>query len=550
MQQQPIGTTQGPGERPHEYLFVTPDPQQRAKHGEFVYYEALIDGQQRAILGRIIGRQPIRLYPNALLADPLVPPGEVAELLGIDSGHELYQVTVAIIGYYTDGLGFVNPRIPPRPGAPILLVPDDMLAGTLCRLGPQQRGAVHIGSLLSRPAGQVPVALDAREFTSTHLAIIASTGAGKSYLAGVMIEELLSPHNRAAVLIIDPHAEYDTLDELQGHPAFCQAGYRPSVKVVRPQDIHVRVSSLEFGDLRYLLPEMTDKMMHQLRQALQQVRRQHGDNWTRSDLQVAIRAQGGQPVTDPDEDDRLDPTIAALLWRLDSVLDRNSIFDDDLDLELRELFRPGRCTMLQLDEINERDQCIVVATLLRRLYRARMNTVRGRLDSRDRDHLPYPAFVLLEEAHTYAPAGGDQVTSTILKQILSEGRKFGVAVGLISQRPGKLDADVLSQCMTQCIMRIVNPVDQARIAESVESVGRDLLDELPALSKGQVIVAGAAVNSPVLVQVRQRLTRHGAESPDAPAEWLAYFDQRQQRQRARDDAPPADSPPDVPRLYR
>ena len=71
-----------------------------------------------------------------------------------------------------------------------------------------------------------------------------------------------------------------------------------------------------------------------------------------------------------------------------------------------------------------------------------------------------------------------------MKTILSEGRKFGVAVGLISQRPGKLDADVLSQCMTQFILRIVNPVDQARVAESVESVGRDLLQELPALSKG------------------------------------------------------------------
>ena len=80
------------------------------------------------------------------------------------------------------------------------------------------------------------------------------------------------------------------------------------------------------------------------------------------------------------------------------------------------------------------------------------------------ESLPYPVFVLLEEAHRYAPAGQQVVSTNILKQILSEGRKFGVGIGLITQRPGKLDQDVLSQCMTQFIMRIVNPIDQQTIA--------------------------------------------------------------------------------------
>ncbi|MCL4858761.1 MAG: ATP-binding protein, partial [Caldilineaceae bacterium] len=81
----------------------------------------------------------------------------------------------------------------------------------------------------------------------------------------------------------------------------------------------------------------------------------------------------------------------------------------------------------------------------------------------------------------------------------------------------------LSQCMTQCIMRITNPIDQARIAESVESVGRDLLRELPSLSKGQVIISGASVNTPVMLRVRQRITEHGGQSIDAPEEWLQWF---------------------------
>jgi DNA helicase HerA-like ATPase len=197
--------------------------------------------------------------------------------------------------------------------------------------------------------------------------------------------------------------------------------------------------------------------------------------------------------------------------------------------------------VLQLNEVDHREQQVVVATLLRRLLQARMETEKGQAGEKDETYLPYPAFVLIEEAHRFAPASGDLVSSQILKTILSEGRKFGVGVGLISQRPGKLDSDVLSQCMSQFLLRIVNPVDQARVAESVESVGRDLLKELPALSKGQAIVSGAAVNTPVLCRVRRRITEHGAEDVDAPARWLQWFEEQRDQQSERDQALPFQS---------
>jgi DNA helicase HerA-like ATPase len=289
---------------------------------------------------------------------------------------------------------------------------------------------------------------------------------------------------------------------------------------------------------------MSDRMRYYLRRAYSRVRNNANlGRWTRDELMVAIRSGGRGEYYAPEEDevsDQEDPTIGALEWRIDDVLMHSPIFDDYRSLPLDDLLRPGRCTVLQLNDIPERQQQIIVATLLRRIDTARRETTRGAVGPKDEDYLPYPVFVLIEEAHNYAPAGAEIVTTEILKQILAEGRKFGVAVGLISQRPGKLDADVLSQCMTQCIMRIVNPVDQGRIAESIETVGRDLLQELPALSRGQVVVAGASVNTPVLVQVRPRITRHGAENPDAPQEWRDYFSAEAVRQRARDSAIPSD----------
>ncbi|MBC7255287.1 MAG: ATP-binding protein [Chloroflexi bacterium] len=541
MLQEPIGTTKGPGETPNEYTFITRDPEQRVKYGEFVYYRAPVEGEMREILARVSRREPIRLYPDTFFADPTVPPQEMGRLLGYDQPSDLFQITATILGYYDPALGFVNPRTPPPAGTPIYIAPDEMLKAILCRRQVGEEGAIHIGSLLSRARGRVPIMLDARGFTSTHLAIIASTGAGKSYLAGVILEELMKPTTRAAVLVIDPHAEYHTLAEMENHPAFAVEDYRPRVKIIHPDDIKVRVSSLDLGDLRYLLPNLSERMHYLLGQAYRRVRREYGDKWTRAHLRMAIRQGISEKEAPPPEEEGVDEdsTVGALIWRVNSILE-SKIFDDFLSLPLGDLFCPGQCTILQLNEIAEREQQIVVATLLRRLNQARVDTVSGRAQPGDEHYLPYPAFVMIEEAHHFAPANAEIVTTNILKQILSEGRKFGVAVGLISQRPGKLDSDVLSQCMTQCIMRIVNPVDQARIAESVESVGRDLLMELPGLTKGQVIIAGTSVNTPLLAQVRLRLTRHGAEDPNAPREWQAYFREENAAQRARDAALPED----------
>jgi DNA helicase HerA-like ATPase len=93
---------------------------------------------------------------------------------------------------------FINPRIPPTPGQPIHLASNDMLTTMPSPRRKGESGGAHIGSLLTRRSDEVPIVLAVREVVSTHLAVLASTGSGKSYLAGVLLEELLMPHNRAA----------------------------------------------------------------------------------------------------------------------------------------------------------------------------------------------------------------------------------------------------------------------------------------------------------------------------------------------------------------
>lgn len=545
----PAGITKGPGEQIHQYTFISRDHEQVLKNGEYVYYELTLssdepgngDARPRQVLGRVLKRVPVQLYPDTFLAEPEIPPSQVAAMVGYDAtANELFELHVAIMGYYDERLNsFVNPWIPPQSGKPIYLADHAMLTRVLSKRQPGAVGAAQIGSLLTRPDGAVPVVLDVKELVSTHLAIIASTGAGKSYLASVLIEELMRPNNKACVLIIDPHGEYDTLDQIANRPEF-RAGsgrnaYQANVQVYRHDQVKVRISSLTLGDLRYLLPDLTEKQHYLLGRAYSRVTRaSKGKPWTAEDLKRAVVEAGKE---DSEEEQDNSSTIGALRWKISSRLQDNTfVFDDFQHLDLRDIFKPGQCTVLQLNEIDDRDQQVIVATLLRRLNKGRMDTERGKIHASDESYLPYPVFLLLEEAHHFAPAGGDVITTGILKQILSEGRKFGIGVGLISQRPGKLDADVLSQCLTQCIMRIVNELDQKNVATAIEGVGRDLLGNLPALSKGQVIVAGGAVNTPVLCRVRTRLTPHGGESKDAPDLWQKHFSDGSQESRRRDNA--------------
>ena len=175
-----------------------------------------------------------------------------------------------------------------------------------------------------------------------------------------------------------------------------------------------------------------------------------------------------------------------------------------------------------MDTLDPRNQQLITTVLLRRLYRERLDDVRGR-DS-DVDH---PVFALFEEGHRFAPASGEAPSLGILRTITSEGRKFGFGLGIISQRPSKLDQDVLSQCGTQITMQITNPSDQDAIRNSVEAAGEDVLREPPGLTPGQAVVSGDAMNTPALIQVRNRITEHGAESPDVVDEWTTAYDQRQ-----------------------
>jgi DNA helicase HerA-like ATPase len=128
----------------------------------------------------------------------------------------------------------------------------------------------------------------------------------------------------------------------------------------------------------------------------------------------------------------------------------------------------------------------------------------------------FPVFIFVEEAHRFIPPTPRDSTysSGIIKRIAAEGRKFGIFLVLITQRPSKIHPDALSQCNSQIIMRLTNPEDQDAVAKSSERIGRALLDDLPGLSKGEAAIVGEMTRAPVMARIRKRKTREGGSDID------------------------------------
>ena len=503
-----VGLVKGPAERHDEFRFISPD-NEKLKAGEFVYYE--LDGKK--ILCRVTGRKPVRQFPDIYLSNPEIEPERILKAIGImRKDFDLYEITASILGYHDEIMGFVNPRIPPKPGMRIKLAEKEVIEQALMKRRVSERGSIHAGYILNRDE-DIPVVLDTSLVVSEHLAILAGTGSGKSYLAGVIVEELLKPYNRASVLVFDPHGEYHTLKEIEGIDAFSDGDYRPSVRVFTREDIKLRLSELDYDELVNLLPNLTDKMEATLNSIYRDLSEEH---FTADDLIRRLEELR-------DSESLAESTANGLIWRIRRYLRDMDLIDDYRHMDLKTLLKPGQASILQLTEFSDLEQEILVSAMMKRILKARINAEKGNPGER----VDYPVFVIIEEAHRFASR--DSRSFDVLRTILSEGRKFGVGVCLISQRPSKIDSDILSQCMTQIVMRIVNPADQDNIKKSVESIGKEMIEELPGLTKGQALVAGVAVNTPLLMRVRKRLTSHGGMSKNAPEEWIRWTEKSESK---------------------
>ncbi len=317
-----------------------------------------------------------------------------------------------------------------------------------------------------------------------HLAILAISGAGKSHLVSVFLEELLERSEdmgKPAIVVIDPHGEYAGFGE--------DKKYSKRTKVFDKENISISASSLSPYRITEFLPEISPVQRRELIKIIRDLRKKR-KFYNFNDLVREIEQSEMKKVTKD----------TLMSWI--SNLNMTRLFSRSNNPTIQDLAKPGQLSIIDLsDFIRLNEKQIIVTYFARKLFNERH---RGRI----------PPFILVvEEAHQFCPEGIERryaISKGIIQTIAREGRKFHASLVLISQRPIQLSTTALSQCNTHILLRIVNPYDLKHIAESSEAITSDLIKTLPGLQVGEAIITGNAVNHPLFVQIRQRKSKESS----------------------------------------
>ncbi len=176
----------------------------------------------------------------------------------------------------------------------------------------------------------------------------------------------------------------------------------------------------------------------------------------------------------------------------------------DAPTSLQELINPGKCCVINLKGINQELQEVIVYKLLKDLFEARK-----------RNNVA-PFFCVIEEAQNFVPERnfGEAKSSSIIRQITVEGRKFGIGLCIITQRVSRVEKNVLSQCSTNIILKVTNQNDIRSISSCVDGINNEIEKEIKNLPIGTALVTGV-LDLPLFVNIRPRRTKHGGESVNA-----------------------------------
>lgn len=388
----------------------------------------------------------------------------------------------------------------PMPAASVHPISQRMMAGLLSDDRPDR---VRIGRLQTAPDTPADIRLDA--MLGRHFAVLGTTGSGKSCTTALLLHAMNDRLPSARILMIDPHGEYAA--------AF---GERALVLDSRTLQLPYWVFTLD--EMAALLINRSDADMEiqqdLLKDGIQAARdRFHADTGgeffgagsgptpyrlgaVKQQLEVSAgRLDAGERaaaaiklirrIVDLERDPRfrfLNPGLAvrdALPWLISQIL---RLPDDGQPM-----------TIVDLSGMPNEVLEIVVAVITRIAFDFMIWTAPERRP---------PMLVVCEEAHRYVPEvgeGGFALSRAAIGRIAKEGRKYGLSLGLISQRPSEMSAGILSQCNTIVALRLSNDQDQSFVKSMLPEGSGGLISALPALGVQEGLIVGEGAIMPMRV---------------------------------------------------
>nr|WP_201026694.1 ATP-binding protein [Sphingobium sp. MI1205] len=366
------------------------------------------------------------------------------------------------------------------------------------------RPHVQIGTVY--PTADTRAALYVDSMLGKHFALLGSTGTGKSTSAALILHRICDLSPEGHIVMIDPHGEYGAAFTQNG--AVFDVGNLALPYWLMNFEEHCEVFVTSQGSDRTVDCDILAKCLLAARQKnrlAESIGRLTVDSpipYLLSDLTNILQNEMG----------KLDKGTGALPYmRLKTKIDEikadprysfmfsGMLVADTMQEFLAKIFRlPSGGKPISIIDVSAMPSditSVVVSVLSRLVFDYAIWA---------RDEQKRPILLVCEEAHRYIPSttsGSGQAVRRILERIAKEGRKYGVSLGLITQRPSDLAEGVLSQCGTIISMRLNNDRDQAFVKAAMPEGARGFLDSIPALRNREAIICGEGVAVPIRVSL-------------------------------------------------
>jgi hypothetical protein len=364
------------------------------------------------------------------------------------------------------------------------------------------RNLIQVGKVF--PTNDIRAGIYVDALLGKHFALLGSTGTGKSTAAALILHRIGEAAPQGHTIMIDPHGEYS-------------AAFRDTGMILDVSNLQMPYWLMNFEEHCEIIltssganrQEDTEILAKCLQQARMKSRMAEGFGKVTVDTPIPYLMNDLTTILQ-NEMGKLDKsTTTAPYVRIRSKLDElkgdpryqfmfsGMLVGDTMAEFIAKIFRlPSRgrpISIIDVSGVPSEVTSTVVAMLSRLVFDFA-------IWSRD-DHMR-PILLVCEEAHRYVPneknADGSSV-GKILSRIAKEGRKYGVSLGLITQRPSDLAEGVLSQCGTIISMRLNNERDQAFVKAAMPEGARGFLESIPALRNRECIICGEGVSVPMRV---------------------------------------------------
>jgi len=392
-----------------------------------------------------------------------------------------------------------------------------------------EKPTIKVGSVAQ--ARGLPVHLLTNELLGKHFAILGTTGSGKSCAVALLIHGIIVEYPHSHIILLDPHNEY--------YRAFPE-----KVEIIDPTSLEIPHWLLTLEESIELFIGRTEhaatRQTNILKDAILQARKGFPDQavptekitvdtpvpYKLGDLVHNIeQGKAGLSAYKAESHEKILSKIRTLQEdkRFEFLLRPDDDVSDNLADLLAKLFRiPDQkkpLTIINLSGVPSDVVDVVVSVLCRTIFDfALWNPKRSDI----------PLFLVCEEAHRYAPRREEasfQPTKRALARIAKEGRKYGVGLALVTQRPSELSESILSQCNTIIALRMSNEQDQHFVQRALPDSVRSLVDALPALRTREALVVGEGTAVPVRMlfnEIPEDRQPHSADVPYAEA-WQKEF---------------------------